>query len=158
MDFQSVVDQADWLSKTSMTELCLKDTHAVPVINGDEQVKRILGKMPQSIQVLTLPVYTPDTDLFGDPMWKNMPLRSLTVTAMERCPGMTAVRMICKSIRVHTGLQSFTLTDNINTVVTTAEVRHTVQKQLSNLPELNFVNIYGVAVRLVDGKWIDVTK
>ncbi|KIJ19180.1 hypothetical protein PAXINDRAFT_8531 [Paxillus involutus ATCC 200175] len=156
IDFQSAADQVDWLSETSIIEICLKNTHKLA------HVKYILGKMPQSIQVLMLPVYTPDTDLFGDPLWKNIPLlRSLTVEAMEQFPGMTAVRIICEGIRVHKGLQSFTFkawVHHKNLVVSAAEVRHMVQEQLSNLSELDFVDIYGTAVGLVDGKWIDVTK
>jgi hypothetical protein len=54
------------------------------------RLKHILSEMPQSIQVLTLPVYPgSDIELFGDPVWKNIPLlRSLTLEEVEQFPGM----------------------------------------------------------------------
>ncbi|KIJ09332.1 hypothetical protein PAXINDRAFT_102277 [Paxillus involutus ATCC 200175] len=161
MGFQSAADQADWLSKTSLTDLYLNDIF-VAAVDGDEKMKYILGKIPQSIQVMTVPINTPGTGLFGDLVWQNMPLlRSLTLKAMDLFPGITAAHMICESIRVHRSLQSFTLNawpGHIGLTVSAAEVRHMVQEQLGNLSELNFVDIYGTAVRLVDGKWIDVAK
>ncbi|KIJ08748.1 hypothetical protein PAXINDRAFT_18129 [Paxillus involutus ATCC 200175] len=148
----------DWLSETALTELYVfgnEDRYM-----GVVRLKRILSEMPQSIQVLTLPVYPgSDIGLSGDPVWENIPLlRSLTLEEVEQFPGippMTVVRIICESVRVHKGLQSFTL-QHLGGAVSPAEVRHMIEEQLNDLSELNFVNIYGTAVRLVDGKWIDV--
>ncbi|KAF8839494.1 hypothetical protein BDN67DRAFT_970002 [Paxillus ammoniavirescens] len=84
IDYRSAADQVDWLLKTPITEFHLQNPQELA------HVKHILGKMPQSIQVLTLSVHTPDTDLFRDPIWKNIPLlRSLTVKVIDRFPGMT---------------------------------------------------------------------
>ncbi|KIJ19329.1 hypothetical protein PAXINDRAFT_96730 [Paxillus involutus ATCC 200175] len=75
----------DWLSETTLTELSVNDGEFCgPGNNG--RLRRILSEMPQSIQVLTLPVYDrPDIELFGDPLWKNRPLlRSLTLQRKGR--------------------------------------------------------------------------
>jgi len=152
-------DQFDWLSEIVITELCIHDAY---MQGSHRNVKHILNKMPQSIQVLTLPVYArAEIELFGDPMWKNIPLlRSLTLEEVVGFPGkasMTTARMICEGIRVHRGLQSFTLkTGWASRLHSPAEVRRMIDEQLNDIPGLNFVDIYGVAVHLVDGKWINV--
>ncbi|KAF8837156.1 hypothetical protein BDN67DRAFT_973323 [Paxillus ammoniavirescens] len=72
---------------------------------------------------------------------------------------MTVVRMICDGIHVLKGLQSLTLKawgPDLDVGVSSVDVRHTIQKQLSDIPGLNSVVIYGIALRLVDGEWMDV--
>jgi hypothetical protein len=69
---------------------------------------------------------------------------------------MQMVHKICEGIRVLRGLQSFMLRVGGDGGVWLAEVRHIVQQQLSDIPGLNFVDICGAAVRLVDGEWMDV--
>jgi hypothetical protein len=67
--------------------------------------------------------------------------------------------MICDGIRVLRGLQSLTLKawgPHLDVGVSSVDVRHTVQEQLSDIPGLSSVDIYGTAVRLVDGEWMDV--
>ncbi|KAF8837168.1 hypothetical protein BDN67DRAFT_228582 [Paxillus ammoniavirescens] len=158
MDFAFVDNHVSWLSETALTELCICSDGA------SGEIKDILSEIPQSIQVLTLPVASrSDIELFGDPVWKNRPLlRSLTLQESvwpHRMASMTAVRMICEGVRLLRSLRSFTLQSQVyfrGEPLSPAEVRQTVQEQLSDLSGLNFVEIYGTAIRLVDGKWIDV--
>ncbi|KIJ08747.1 hypothetical protein PAXINDRAFT_102462 [Paxillus involutus ATCC 200175] len=157
-------NQVDWLSDTALTELYVTPSDLEPAlgtINRPAHVKRILSETPQSIEVLGLPVYPNlDSELLRDPAWKNIPLLRSLMLKVQRFPGMepmTMVRIVCECVRLHKGLQSFTLQyQYLGCVVSPAEVRHMIEEQLNDLSELNFVNIYGTAVRLVDGKWIDV--
>ncbi|KIK92894.1 hypothetical protein PAXRUDRAFT_829551 [Paxillus rubicundulus Ve08.2h10] len=159
-------DQVDWLSETALVELCVYDYPRPVIIASHAHVKSFLRQIPQSIQVLRLPFYTPSNineSLFGDLAWKKMPLLcSLTLEELWRGPGitpMTVVRMVCDGIRVLGGLRSLTLKawgPHLDVGVPSIDVRHTIQEQLNDIPDLNFVEFYGIAVRLVDGEWIDV--
>ncbi|KIJ06487.1 hypothetical protein PAXINDRAFT_20323 [Paxillus involutus ATCC 200175] len=159
-------DRVDWFSETALTELCVYDDTAPVTTASRTRIKRLLCQIPRSIQVLKLPFHTFynfDESLFGDPAWKKMPLLCvLTLEELWRGPGiapMTVVRMICEGIRVLRGLQSFTFKTwepGLAGVVSSVEVRNTIQEQFNDIPGLNFVDICGTAVRLVDGEWMDV--
>ncbi|KIK78449.1 hypothetical protein PAXRUDRAFT_16865 [Paxillus rubicundulus Ve08.2h10] len=159
-------DQVDWLSDTALTELRVFDYTRPVTMHSRTRVTFLLRQIPQSIQVLRLPFYTfsnIDEPLFGDPAWKKMSLLcSLTLEEVWRGPGiapMTVVRTIFDGIRVLGGLQSLTLKawgPHLDVGIPSVDVRHKIQEQLSDIPGLNLVDIYGTAVRLVDGKWMDV--
>ncbi|KIJ19319.1 hypothetical protein PAXINDRAFT_7813 [Paxillus involutus ATCC 200175] len=158
-------DQVDWISETALIELHVFD-YSMDMASH-MRVGRILRQIPQFIQVLRLPTDTftdMDESLFEDPAWKKMPLlRSLTLDEAGRSSGMplmTVVREICEGVRVLKCLQSFTLSawgpPHLFVGVSPVEVRRTIQERLNDIPALNFVDIYGTTVRLVDGEWIDV--
>ncbi|KIJ05966.1 hypothetical protein PAXINDRAFT_103566 [Paxillus involutus ATCC 200175] len=167
LGIDSDFDGIDWLSGTALTELYVygNEERYVETMSRQVRLKHILSELPQTIQVLWLPVYPGShIELFGDSVWKSIPLlRSLTLEEVEQFPGiapMTVFRMVCEGARVHRGLQSFTLrsfTRRLAVKVSPDEVRHTVEEQLNDISGLNFVDVFGVAIRLVDGKWmIDV--
>ncbi|KAF9229975.1 hypothetical protein BU15DRAFT_84235 [Melanogaster broomeanus] len=167
--------ETDWLSLsgTAVTELRIY-SHHIPAIWHIRRLQEILRHTAHSLQALTLLIY-PFSDvtqvLFEDPAWRNMPhLRSLTlqVRCREMSP-MAVIRWVCDGVRVHGGLQSFSVqdakSDSSRTLLllgprrpialSGAEIRQIVHEELDCIPGLNFVEISGTSVRLVDGKWID---
>ncbi|KAF9233047.1 hypothetical protein BU15DRAFT_80518 [Melanogaster broomeanus] len=140
--------ETDWLSLsgTAVTELRIYSRN-VPAMRHIRHLQEILHHTAHSLQALTLLIH-PFSDvtqvLFEDPAWRNMPhLRSLTLQVRCRhISPMAVIRRICDGIRVHGGLQSFSVQD-------------IVHEELDCIPGLNFVEIGGTSVCLVDGKWID---
>ncbi|KAF9233050.1 hypothetical protein BU15DRAFT_80520 [Melanogaster broomeanus] len=166
-------DEVGWVSETAVTELQICIDPVIPM-SHIRHLQDILHHTARSLQVLTLPIY-PFSDrsqiLFEDPAWRNMPhLRSLTLRVQYRdISPMAVIRWICDAVRVHGGLQSFSVQDATNDpphivlsrdplppiALSRAEIRQIVHEELDCIPGLNFVEIGGTSVRLVDGKWMD---
>ncbi|KAF9233048.1 hypothetical protein BU15DRAFT_80519 [Melanogaster broomeanus] len=164
--------EIEWLSETAITELRIYP-HNEPTMSHIRVLQDILHHTSHSLQVLTLPIY-PFSErsqvLFEDPAWRNMPhLRSLTLQVWcgDISP-MAVIRWICYAVRVHRGLQSFSIQDATSgplrlllsrgplpLALSRAEIRQIVHEELNCIPGLNFVEIGGTSVRLVDGKWMD---
>ncbi|KAG9311711.1 hypothetical protein JVU11DRAFT_7949 [Chiua virens] len=165
------LDAASWLPQSALTDLAI-GTYDAPHWDWESQIwdmHDILQRAPQSIEVLSLcvdvytgPVHVVFQRVFDTPAWSRFPhLRSLAFH-VSRGALQTDENVLCRvleGIRPLTSLQSCLLV-NLDCVrapgMVARGIRAMLRKKLRPQSHLTHINVFGKALRLVDGAWSEM--